>query len=109
MLGFFCATAGVLTTVPAAIDANRPSQMLLAILMDISCNGLPERRAGSLHPNANRAEPSRDDVKTGTTAAVMNAAGRFILELAQIRSRAPRVCNNRGCRGLGQAGTVSWQ
>jgi hypothetical protein len=28
--GFFCAAAGVLATVTAANDANRPSQMLLA-------------------------------------------------------------------------------
>jgi hypothetical protein len=33
MLGFFCAAAGMLATVMAANDANRPRRMLLTILM----------------------------------------------------------------------------
>jgi hypothetical protein len=35
MFGFFCAAAGVLATVTAASDANKPSQMVLLMIRSL--------------------------------------------------------------------------
>ena len=53
MLGFCCccAAAGMLAAIMAANDANRPSQIYLAILMLVSSVRLPVR-ADSLCPTA---------------------------------------------------------